>query len=77
MPWNQQTTACGRRSARSQLAAAGGAYHHVGDLPYAEVATALLGGSTDAARRAAHDGIRALRHATATPNQHKSKEARS
>ena len=36
------------------------AYHHVGGLPYAEVA-ALLGGSTDAARRAAHDGIRALR----------------
>jgi RNA polymerase sigma factor (sigma-70 family) len=36
------------------------AYHHVGGLPYAEVAR-LLGGSTDAARRAAHDGIRALR----------------
>jgi RNA polymerase sigma factor (sigma-70 family) len=36
------------------------AYHHVGGLPYAEVA-ALVGGSTDAARRAAHDGIRALR----------------
>ena len=36
------------------------AYHHVGGLPYAEVAR-LIGGSTDAARRAAHDGIRALR----------------
>ena len=36
------------------------AYHHVGGMPYAEVA-ALVGGSTDAARRAAHDGIRALR----------------
>ena len=36
------------------------AYHHVAGLPYAEVA-ALVGGSTDAARRAAHDGIRALR----------------
>jgi DNA-directed RNA polymerase specialized sigma24 family protein len=36
------------------------AYHHVAGLPYAEVA-ALVGGSADAARRAAHDGIRALR----------------
>jgi RNA polymerase sigma factor (sigma-70 family) len=36
------------------------AYHHVAGLPYAEVA-AIVGGSTDAARRAAHDGIRALR----------------
>jgi RNA polymerase sigma factor (sigma-70 family) len=36
------------------------AYHHVAGLPYAEVA-ALVGGSTDAARRAALDGIRALR----------------
>jgi len=36
------------------------AYHHVAGLSYAEVA-ALVGGSTDAARRAAHDGIRALR----------------
>jgi len=36
------------------------AYHHLAGLPYAEVA-ALVGGSTDAARRAANDGIRALR----------------
>jgi RNA polymerase sigma factor (sigma-70 family) len=36
------------------------AYHHVAGLPYAEVA-AIIGGSTDAVRRAAHDGIRALR----------------
>ena len=36
------------------------AYHHVAGLPFAEVA-ALVGGSTDAARRAALDGIRALR----------------
>jgi RNA polymerase sigma factor (sigma-70 family) len=36
------------------------AYRYVADLPYADVA-ALVGGSTDAARRAAHDGIRALR----------------
>jgi RNA polymerase sigma factor (sigma-70 family) len=36
------------------------AYHHIVGLPYAEVA-AIVGGSTDAARRAAHDGIQALR----------------
>jgi RNA polymerase sigma factor (sigma-70 family) len=36
------------------------AYHHVVGMPYAEVA-ALVGGSTDAARRAAYDGIQALR----------------
>lgn len=40
------------------------AYHYLGGLPYREVA-ALLGGSTDAARRAAADGIKRLRsHAT-------------
>jgi len=36
------------------------AYHHVGGLPYADVA-ALIGGSADAARRAAADGIATLR----------------
>lgn len=36
------------------------AYHYLAGLPYKEVA-AVLGGSTDAARRAAADGIRALR----------------
>ena len=36
------------------------AYHHLAGMPYAEVAT-LLGGSPDAARRAAADGIAALR----------------
>ncbi|MFD4598081.1 RNA polymerase sigma factor [Streptomyces sp. NPDC058464] len=36
------------------------AYHYLGGLPYAEVAE-LIGGTTDAARRAASDGIRALR----------------
>lgn len=36
------------------------AYHHVAGLPYAEVA-AILGGTADAARRAASDGIAALR----------------
>ena len=36
------------------------AYHHLGGLPYADVA-ALIGGSADAARRAAADGVAALR----------------
>ncbi len=36
------------------------AYHHVAGLPYAEVA-ALVGGTEQAARRAAADGIAALR----------------
>jgi RNA polymerase sigma factor (sigma-70 family) len=36
------------------------ALHHLGGLPYAEVA-ALVGVTTDAARRAAADGIAALR----------------
>jgi RNA polymerase sigma factor (sigma-70 family) len=36
------------------------AYHYLAGLPYAEVAT-IIGGSTDAARRAANDGIRNLR----------------
>jgi RNA polymerase sigma factor (sigma-70 family) len=44
------------------------AYHHVAGLPYAEVA-AIVGGSTDAARRAAHDGIRALRRQYRNPQQ--------
>jgi RNA polymerase sigma factor (sigma-70 family) len=36
------------------------AYHYLGGLPYAEVA-AIVGGSTEAARRAAADGIATLR----------------
>ena len=36
------------------------AYHYLAGLPYADIAT-ILGGSTDAARRAAADGIAALR----------------
>ncbi len=36
------------------------AYHYLADLPYAEVAV-IIGGSTDAARRAAADGIATLR----------------
>jgi RNA polymerase sigma factor (sigma-70 family) len=48
------------------------AYHYLAGLPYAEVA-AVLGGSVDAARRAAADGIAALRrtypHADATKGE--------
>jgi len=36
------------------------AYHYVAGLPYAEIA-AILGGTADAARRAAADGVRNLR----------------
>jgi len=36
------------------------AYHYLGGLPYAEVA-AILGGTPDAARRAAADGVKTLR----------------
>jgi RNA polymerase sigma factor (sigma-70 family) len=36
------------------------AYHYVAGLPYAEVAV-ILGGTTEAARRAAADGIKTLR----------------
>jgi len=36
------------------------AYHYLGGLPYAEIA-AITGGTPDAARRAAADGIAALR----------------
>jgi RNA polymerase sigma factor (sigma-70 family) len=42
------------------------AYHYVAGLPYAEVA-AIIGSSTDAARRAAHDGIHALRRRYRNP----------
>ena len=38
------------------------AYHYLADLPYSDVA-AIVGGSTDAARRAAADGIATLRRA--------------
>jgi RNA polymerase sigma factor (sigma-70 family) len=36
------------------------AYHHLAGLPYAEIA-ALVGGTAEAARRAAADGVAALR----------------
>ncbi|ACZ20914.1 RNA polymerase sigma factor, sigma-70 family [Sanguibacter keddieii DSM 10542] len=44
------------------------ALHHLGGLPYAEVA-ALLGGTEAAARRAAADGTKALRAALADQDQ--------
>lgn len=48
-------------------------YHHLGGLPYAEVA-AVMGGSPEAARRAAADGIAKLRKARAvTPTEKKPK----
>jgi RNA polymerase sigma factor (sigma-70 family) len=37
-------------------------YHYLAGLPYADIA-AIIGGTTDAARRAAADGIAALRRA--------------
>jgi RNA polymerase sigma factor (sigma-70 family) len=39
------------------------AYHYLAGLPYAEVAR-ITGGTTDAARRAAADGVKALRAVT-------------
>ena len=41
------------------------AYHYLAGLPYAEIAE-ILGGTADAARRAAADGIAALRRSHAT-----------
>jgi RNA polymerase sigma factor (sigma-70 family) len=43
------------------------AYHYVAGLPYATIAE-ILGGTTDAARRAAADGIHTLR--TSVPGAH-------
>lgn len=55
------------------------AYHYLGGLPHAETAE-LIGGSTDAVRRAAADGIKKLRqtHALAehTPGEHTKGEPR-
>jgi RNA polymerase sigma factor (sigma-70 family) len=45
------------------------AYHYLIGLPYAEVA-GILGGTADAARKAASDGIRALRSILGVPNRH-------
>lgn len=43
------------------------AYHYLGGLPFRQVAE-ILGGSTDAARRAAADGIKTLRLRTLSAN---------
>lgn len=42
------------------------AYHYLAGLPYAEVAS-LAGGTTEAARKAASDGIKSLRGTLAAP----------
>ena len=42
------------------------AYHYLAGLPYDEVA-ALIGGTTEAARKAASDGIKRLRETFASP----------
>ncbi len=51
------------------------AYHYLAGLPYADVA-AILGGSTDAARRAAADGIATLRrtYLTSLPGKEQTDE---
>jgi RNA polymerase sigma factor (sigma-70 family) len=51
------TAALGRLPAKQKQAVA---YHYLADLPYNDVA-AILGGSVEAARRAAADGIATLR----------------
>jgi RNA polymerase sigma factor (sigma-70 family) len=48
------------------------AYHYLAGLPYADIA-AILGGSTDAARRAAADGIATLRRTYAGRNHDESR----
>jgi RNA polymerase sigma factor (sigma-70 family) len=45
------------------------AYHYLGGLPYDEVA-GMIGGSADAARKAASDGIRSLRRTYLTADAH-------
>jgi RNA polymerase sigma factor (sigma-70 family) len=45
------------------------AYHYLAGLPYSDVA-AILGGSTEAARRAAADGIATLRRTYPKEHQH-------
>ena len=52
------------------------ALHHIAGFPYAEVA-ARTGGSTDAARRAAADGIAALRRHYRPEHIHDSEGARN
>jgi DNA-directed RNA polymerase specialized sigma24 family protein len=49
------------------------AYHHLAGLPYAEVAH-VVGGTPEAARRAAADGIAALRKAYLPHDRHPERE---
>ncbi len=56
--WDDPLWAAVRALPQRQRAAV--AHHYVAGLPYREVA-AITGGSTDAARRAAADGVKALR----------------
>jgi RNA polymerase sigma factor (sigma-70 family) len=51
------------------------AYHYLAGLPYADIA-AILGGSTDAARRAAADGIAGLRRSYRTARKEETDEHR-
>ena len=60
---------CIRDSPRRQREAV--AYHYLAGLPYADVA-AVTGGSTDAARRAAADGIASLRKTYRAPEEESS-----
>ena len=48
------------------------AYHYLADLPYADVA-GILGGTAEAARRAAADGIAKLRRSFAGPGERSSR----
>ncbi|WP_405607830.1 sigma-70 family RNA polymerase sigma factor [Streptomyces sp. NBC_01511] len=51
------------------------AYHHVAGLPYREVAE-IVGGTPEAARRAASDGIKALRTALSSAPSDRSRKER-
>jgi DNA-directed RNA polymerase specialized sigma24 family protein len=50
------------------------AYHYLGGLPYAEVAS-ILGGTAEAARRAAADGIATLRRSTVSATSRNTERA--
>lgn len=52
------------------------AYHYLAGLPYKEIAS-LTGGSTDAARRAAADGIKTLRRTYPADTDEKERTTRS
>ncbi|SCK45431.1 RNA polymerase sigma factor, sigma-70 family [Streptomyces sp. WMMB 322] len=58
--WERETELWDALKALPQRQRAAVAYHYLAGLPYREIA-AITGGSTDAARRAAADGIKSLR----------------